>query len=575
MKAARQGFVHPGGPTEDALFDHLAGRLHPQAGEWIAAHVASCARCTAAVAHLEAVREALEPPPELPFQRQRDLQAVRRRLDRPRRRWNRILLPGFVALAACLAVLWMGTRAGPRLPAQPAIAKLAPAPVPTPWTVLGTEGSTEVEAHGAKSAMKTEQVVAAGGVVTVAPSARVVAKWGGAKVMIEGGSAGAQVRLVASRSDDRALVLERGRVVLNVDPLAPGARLAVVTPTERVTVHGTIFLVDVDASGTSVAVARGKVRVEALASRATVDVPAGMRVAPLPAAIGPLDDEDRRVFALLEHWNDAPPAEPAAAPASPSPEKAILATPTPPPSAHAAPSARAETATLEAARAEVLAGSYPRAIAHLESLRRHHLPATLGARVALLLAQALRLDHHARDAAPLLEKVARGGGPEAEQAQFLLAQTLERDLADPRRAATVWAETERRFPHGIFREEAAFRLGESLLQAGETQDGIDALERYLQAFGSGAHSDDAHLLVAAARRDRLSDCAGAIPHLRAVADGHGPRAGSALIGAARCLEKIGRDDEAAAAYRHYLTLAPHGRFTAEARRHAGPRASQR
>ena len=34
-----QAFVHAGGPTEDALYDYLAGRLHPDAEPWIADHV--------------------------------------------------------------------------------------------------------------------------------------------------------------------------------------------------------------------------------------------------------------------------------------------------------------------------------------------------------------------------------------------------------------------------------------------------------------------------------------------------------------------------------------------------------
>ena len=48
----------------------------------------------------------------------------------------------------------------------------------------------------------------------------------------------------------RTLKLERGRVVLDVDPLAPGAVLAVQTNDSRVTVHGTRFLVEATPGGT-------------------------------------------------------------------------------------------------------------------------------------------------------------------------------------------------------------------------------------------------------------------------------------------------------------------------------------
>jgi hypothetical protein len=198
-------------------------------------------------------------------------------------------------------------------------------------------------------------------------------------------------------------------------------------------------------------------------------------------------------------------------------------------------------------------------------LRRRNLETTDAARASLLEAQAFRLDHRPERAVPLLEKVSRGTGPEAEQGLVLLAQMLGRDLGDPRRASSVWAESQRRFPSGIFKEEAAFRLGESLLAAGETLEGLSALERYLSSYAKGAHADDAHLLAAGARRDRLGDCAGALPHLRAVASGRGPRAEMALVAEARCLKSVGRLDEARAAYSAYLASEPHGRFADEAR----------
>src|SRR5205807_3088328 len=118
-------------------------------------------------------------------------------------------------------------------------------------------------------------------------------------------------------------------------------------------------------------------------------------------------------------------------------------------------------------------------------------------------------------------------------------------------------------------EEAAFRRGEALLHAGDTRAGLEALERYLRQFPSAPHADDAHLYVAEARRDRLGDCAGALPHLKAVADGRGPRAESALIGAARCLAKIGRSDEARNTWKQYLDAQPHGRYADEARAAVG------
>ena len=57
--------VHAGGPTEEALFAFRAGRLRPEAAGWIGDHVDSCQRCRRAMARIDSVREALEPPPSV------------------------------------------------------------------------------------------------------------------------------------------------------------------------------------------------------------------------------------------------------------------------------------------------------------------------------------------------------------------------------------------------------------------------------------------------------------------------------------------------------------------------------
>jgi tetratricopeptide (TPR) repeat protein len=230
------------------------------------------------------------------------------------------------------------------------------------------------------------------------------------------------------------------------------------------------------------------------------------------------------------------------------------------------------------ARNDVLAGRYDAAIKRLEALRNHPPSETQALRATLLEAQAVRLALRPERAVPLLEHVAWTnsaiGSHEAEQAQVMLAQTLGRDLGDQRRAADAWAEAQRRWPNGMFKEEAAFRLGESLLAAGENREGVAALERYLSTFPKAAHVDEAHLLVAGARRDRLADCSGALPHLHAVAAGDGTRAEAALIGEARCLKQVGRVAEAQKLYAKYLSDRPRGRFADEARLEAAGRAAR-
>jgi ferric-dicitrate binding protein FerR (iron transport regulator) len=622
-----KGFVHAGGPTEDALFDWLAGRLRPQAAQWIADHVQGCKRCSAAVERVRAVREALEPPELGPFQRQRDIAAVRRRLEKPTHRLPRFVWVSSLALAALALVAWVGLHRGLihfDRPVQMATARPAVAPAPRPtgaelsWAILERSGGADVELGDDHTTAQANQVLPSSGALSVQPGARVAARWGGARVLVDGGRTGARLRLVASRTDARSIKLERGRVLFDVDPLAPGQSLSVVTDDATVTVHGTVFLVDASPSGTRVAVSRGLVKV---ASRnRTLDVAAGRVLEPQAAAPSALDAESKGALdqlsatapegaESLDVLSDVPGAEVSvdgvargraplslAVPAGlhrirvtaqgriPVEERVQVGAGTATlfraeldqlesavqPQPKAAPTTTSSSQPsdpLAQARSEVMAGDYAKAIARLEPLRKKGNPTQI-IRAGLLEAQAYRLSLRPERAVPILESVARSEGPEAEQGELLLAQTLQRDLADPRRAAEVYADAQRRFPRGIFREEVAYRLGEVLLAAGESREGVVALERYLSQFPSAAHADDAHLLVAGARRDRLNDCAGAIPHLKAVA-GDGPlktpRAELALIGEARCLTTMGRTVEARAAYERYLTERPRGRFADEAR----------
>jgi hypothetical protein len=457
----------------------------------------------------------------------------------------------------------------------------------------------------------------------VAPGSRVVGAWGGARVAVEGGVGGAGVQLQSSVAHLRQLALERGRVVFDVEPLAVGAELIITTPDAQVSVHGTRFLVESSSAGTGVACDRGRVRV-ARGGR-TVEVPAGTQLQPgalapsaltaeaaarlssleaAPAAGGATetldvfaDVADARVNVDGVDYGRAPlslavvpgshtvrvraegrlPVEERVEVSAGSPtlfraELPELSSMLPGDGAdkRQAPSARAE---LERARAEVLAGAYDRAIDRLQAVRKSGAPRVQLDRAVLLEAEAERLAHRPTRALTLLAEVARGRGPEAEQAQLLLGQTYARDLHDPGRAAAAYAESERRFARGIFAAEAAFRRGEALLGAGESRAGVAALEQYLARFPGAPHADDAHLYLASALRDRLGDAGGAVPHLLAVADGKGPRAELALVGAARCLRSLGRTDEARATYGRYLALAPHGRYADEARLYATGSAS--
>lgn len=627
-----QAFVHAGGPTEDALYDYLAGRLHPDAEPWIAEHVRGCRRCGAVVARVEAAKQALEPPAVDPFARQRTLNAVRKKLEQPKRRFVPAWALATAAAAACAIFFVMHkpavapTVANKLAPAQDLTGAPPPVPQSLPWTVLARSGAADVQVGDNHSTAEANAGLPTGGVLAAQPGAKVIARWGGARVVVDGGAQGARLKLASSRSDERALELGSGRVVLDVDPLAPGQTLAIVTDDARVTVHGTLFLVERTAGGTAVAVERGVVRV-ARAGREVVQLNAGQRLLPGAATVQPLDDDAKKALGSigevpsgeslsesLDVFADVPGAQVAidgvprgSAPLSlvvaPGPHRIRVSAPGRLPveervdSQKGAPTVfhaelgeqdltgarppvpRDEKSKLSGdpltdARSDVLAGRYDAAIKRLEALRKHPPSETQALRATLLEAQADRLALRPERAVPLLEHVARSNSHEAEQAQVMLAQTLGRDLGDPRRAADAWADAQRRWPNGVFKEEIAFRLGESLLAAGETREGVTALERYLASFPHAAHIDDAHLLVAGARRDRLADCSGALPHLHAVAAGDGPRAEAAMIGEARCLKQVGRVSEAQKLYAKYLSDRPRGRFADEARLEAAARATR-
>ncbi|MGZ3408539.1 MAG: FecR domain-containing protein, partial [Polyangia bacterium] len=280
--------IHIGGPTEEALFAWRAGRLHPEAAEWIGAHVDGCKRCRAAVDHLEAVHEALEPPPEPPFLRQRQIADVQRRLrERPTRHvpWRQMK---WAALGGAIAGFVLVFALHPRHPVTTSDG--------VGFAVVSRQGAADVEVGDDHAVAEAKMALPAGGWLTVGPSARVVATWAGARVAVEGGPTGARVQLADSRLSMRQLKLERGRVVLDVEPLAPGAVLAVQTHDSRVTVHGTRFLVEASPGGTSVAVDRGRVRV---VGARTVDVAAGFQIIPggaQPMALG--SDYSARLSAL-------------------------------------------------------------------------------------------------------------------------------------------------------------------------------------------------------------------------------------------------------------------------------------
>jgi len=628
--------LHPEGPTIEALFAVAAGRLPADSVAWVEAHAAECPECGAALRRLAATQVALQPPAEGPFQRARDLAAVRRRLEArpPRRRaqpwmwlWAGGGMMAVATLALAVGVIWrrntsVTTETDRRLELVVSARS---------GTVVGSRPGD----GGRTTPLSARDQLDVGSVVQVAEGGRVALSWGGARVVVEGTHGPARVRLLSSRVSTQQLELVEGRVLLDVDPLAPGSKLAVLSGDATVSVHGTIFLVERDSRGVRTAVERGLVEVR-VGSAAPIFLAAGTELVPGALAPSVIEPEAHQALGTipaaitaasdtLDVFSDGADAEvsidgvprgrtplslalpagrhlvrvvskgrepveervdvvagvptlfradltssmepePKRDPVKPTVDKADKK----PHSDDKPPEVRLTGTVaqiLKGARADMVDGRTGHAIETLELLRRRALAPADEARVASALGQAERLALRPERAVEHLQEAASGDGPEAEHAQFLLAQTFGRDLGDARRAAAAWQTAERRFPNGVFAPEVAYRLGEALLASGDTKPGIAQLERYLAQHPGGGHALEAHQAVGAARRDHLGDCAGALPHFHIVAASPGTRGETALVAEARCLSRLGRTSESRAAYRSYLSRVPDGAFADEARTH--------
>src|SRR5262249_48166271 len=152
----------------------------------------------------------------------------------PRRRWTPAWALAACATAACVAFYFV---AHPRS-APGAVAEKKLAVPQLPMTVLCRTGVADLQVGDEHTTAEANAGWVSGGVMAAQPGAKVIARWGGARVVVDGGTAGAKVKLETSRAEERALRLESGRVVLDVDPMAQGETLAIVTEDARVTVHG-------------------------------------------------------------------------------------------------------------------------------------------------------------------------------------------------------------------------------------------------------------------------------------------------------------------------------------------------
>ena len=231
------------------------------------AHLAGCSACAARLRSRRAVFGLLAElpetePSELEWKRidRHVIEAIDVDVARRARRrsgWY-MAVPAVAALAACALVgmkVWSVTHP------PPAVAQVAP---PQPAVALAFGGNAHTGRSGPEI-LEGDLLDAAGGTLEVqtAPATGIAL------------AAGAQAQASRLRVGETELTLEKGELLAEVKPLAPGARFEVKASDLTVHVVGTAFLVARTAGAVRVAVVHGKVRVDRAGQESALFVSGG------------------------------------------------------------------------------------------------------------------------------------------------------------------------------------------------------------------------------------------------------------------------------------------------------------
>ena len=182
--------------------------------------------------------------------------------------------------------------------------------------------------------------------------------------------------------------------------------------------------------------------------------------------------------------------------------------------------------------------------------------------LALALGESQRTVQRALDSLAAAGKVeravecfrglSRGGGVTSEVALYEATRLTAEHLGDAQRALGMLDEHRRRFPDGALRGEMEWLHVQTLKRAGRHDEALMASEALLATPVGRKLSPELHWLRGQLLQDAKGDCARALSEFVSLVGEPGPRGDDAEMRRAQCLERLGRADDARAAYKQYL-----------------------
>jgi hypothetical protein len=108
---------------------------------------------------------------------------------------------------------------------------------------------------------------------------------------------------------------------------------------------------------------------------------------------------------------------------------------------------------------------------------------------------------HPQKALEILETLARGMGPSAENAAYEVGKILRYDLKRPRQALAAWYRYRARFPYGMLRAETDISIVDALLVVGDKSGALTEANAFLSRYPDNERRGELTRIVQQLRGD--------------------------------------------------------------------------